>query len=192
MFNLNEVKENVGGNGLYIYPGVRNVTINGWSAGTSQNGKDFIEVELTTVEAMKEGKENASKKFQFYMSEAAKDRSLSSIKHIVTKVTTSDKITNASDLNGFAAMLNSISKGKSLRVKFTGEEYEYNGEIKEAARIGLAPFAEAINSGADYDVVADADTKLTFDKNNQNDFKKLAVDNTPSVGATAAPANVNW
>jgi len=193
MFNLNEVEENVGGgNGLYIYPGVRNVTINGWTTGTSPQGKPFVEVELTTVEAMKEGKENASKKFQFYMSDAATEKSLQKIKHIVTKVTKASNITNQPDLNSFVAMLNNISKGKSYRQKFTGEEYEYNGEIKEGARIGLPPFAEAINPGAEYEAVADADTKLTFDKNNQYDFKKLAVDNTPNVGATAAPANVNW
>lgn len=192
MFNLNEVKENSGNGGAYIYPGVRNVTINGWSAGTSAQGKPFVEVELTTVEAMKEGKENTSKKFQFYMSDSAQERSMQKIKHIVTKVTTADRITNQPDLNSFVSMLNNISKGKSLRIKFTGEEYEYNGEIKEAARIGLPNFAEAINPGAEYAPVADADTKLVFDKNNQYDFKKLAVDNTPDVGAAAAPANVNW
>jgi len=192
MFNLNEVQENVGGgNGLYIYPGVKNVTINGWSHDVNANGKPFVEVELTTVEAMKEGKENASKKFQFYMSDAASVRSMEKIKHIVTKVTTADKITSQPDIAAFTQMLNNITKGKSLRVKFSGEEYEYNGEVKEAARINLPPFAEAINQGAEYPPVADADTKLTFDKTNQYDFKKLAVNGT-DVTTTAAPANVNW
>lgn len=192
MFDLSNVQENAGGNGnLYIYPGVRNVTINGWASGTNQNGKDFIEVELTTVEAMKEGKENASKKFQFYLSDAARDQSLTKIKHIITKVAKEAQMTAQPDTASFVAMLNSISKGKSYRQKFTGEEYEYNGEIKTAARIGLPSFAEAINEGAEYPVVADADTKLTYDENNKYDFKKLAVDATPNPTASA-PAGVNW
>ena len=193
MFDLSNVEEKVGGGPrLYIYPGVLNVTINGWSSGTNPNGKDYIELELTTVEAMKEGKENASKKFQFYMTDNAQKQALVNIKHIVTKVTKEANMKPASDLAGFAAMLNSISKGKSYRQKFTGEEYEYNGEIKETARIGLPVFAEAINPGADYEPVADADTKLTYDKNNKYDFKPFVKDASAVNANTAAPANVNW
>jgi hypothetical protein len=192
MFDLSNVEENAGGGKrLYIYPGVLNVTIVGWESGESATGTPFISVELVSNDALEEGTENATKKFQFYMSEKAKDQSLVKVKHIVTKVTKEANMKPATDLAGFAAMLNSITKGKTYRHKFTGEEYEYNGEVKVAARIGLPKFAEATQPGAEYEAVAEADTELVYDVNNQYDFKKLAKDATEVTAATTAPGT-SW
>jgi hypothetical protein len=194
MFDLSDVKENAGGGKrLYIYPGVLNVTINGWSATTNANGKELLQLEVTTVDAMSEGTQNASKKFDFYFTENAQEKSLQKVKHIVTKVTKEANIKPANDLAGFAGMLNSISKGKSLRMKFTGEQYLYNGEVKVSARIGLPAFAEATNPGAEYEPVADADTKLVYDENNKYDFKKLEGNVVVNNEVPAeAPAPVEW
>jgi hypothetical protein len=190
MFNLSEVKEGGNGNGsLYIYPGVKEVVIKGWGKGETPSGTPFVEVELVTLEAFKAATENASKKFQFYMSEKAKDQSLAKIKHIMTKVVKEAEIKNASTPQEFVDMLNGLSKNKALRVKFIGEEYEYNGEVKEAARIGLPTFAEAINTGAEYEPVTE--TKLTYDKNNQYDFKALVK--APTVESEViAGTKVAW
>ncbi len=194
MFDLSNVKENVGsGKKLYIYPGVLNVTINGWSATTNPNGKELLQLELTTMDAMAEGTQNASKKFDFYFTEGAKEKSLQKVKHIVTKVTKEANMKPANTLAEFATMLNSITKGKSYRQKFTGEQYLYNDEVKVAARIGLPQFAEAINPGAEYEPVADADTKLTYDENNKYDFKKLeSATVTTSEATTGTAAVVDW
>jgi hypothetical protein len=191
MFDLSNVVENGnGGKRLYIYPGVMNVTILGWSAAVNPNGKDLLEVILISNDALAEGTENATRKFQFYMTEKAKERSLVSVKHIVTKVAKASDMKPAADLNGFANMLNSITKGKTLRMKFNGEEYEYNGEIKTAPRIGLPTFAEATQLGAEYEPVADADTKLSYDVNNEYDLKKFVKDATSFE--TMPASNVSW
>lgn len=181
MFNLKEVQEETRGNGgsqTYIYPGIRhNVIIAKWAQGKSSLGTPFIAVHLVT----KEGKEAnvEPKAFEFYVSPAAMEMSLQKIKHIVTKVTTVKawESKEPANLEEMIEHLNDISKGESLRMKFTGEEYKNSaGDIKEAARIGLPDFAEAIQEGAEHPPVADEDTKLTFDKNNKYDFKKLETE----------------
>jgi hypothetical protein len=190
MFNLNEVKESTGNGSLYIYPGVREVVIKGWAKGESPSGTPFIEVELVTKDAFDAGTENASKKFQFYMSEKAKDQSMVKVKHILTKVTKEANIKPATTADEFVAMLNALSRNKSLRMKFTGEEYEYNGEVKEAARIGLPTFAEANQVGAKYEPVAEANTKLVYDKNDKYDFKPLTK--TATAESEVATPATNW
>ncbi len=194
MFDLNSVaeKSNSGNADLYIYPGVKRVVIEEWSKGESAQGTPAIKVKLITKAAKDAGKDDASKEFSFYMSEKAQEMSLRKVKHIVTKVTKEENIKPASNADQFVAMLNSLTKGKELRVKFVGREYlNSNGEVKEAAEIGLPDFAEAVIDGAEYPVVSDEDTKLTYDKNNQYDFRKLPADQTPEsqVGsASNAPA----
>jgi hypothetical protein len=188
MFNLNEVKEGGNGNaGLYIYPGVKEVVVKGWTTGSSASGTPLVEVELVTLEAFNAKTENASKKFSFYLSDKAKDASMSKIKHIVTKVTKEANIKAVSTAQEFVDMLNFLTVNKSLRMKFIGEEYEYNGEIKSAARIGLPAFAEAINPGAEYEPVEASATKLTFDKTNQYDYKTLVA--SPTSEDSMMPSN---
>lgn len=197
MFNLKEVSEEVkgGSNEKYIYPGIRNkVIIKKWSQGkSSQKGTPFIAVHLVT----QEGKESnvEPKQFEFYVSDAAMEGTLSRIKHIVTKVATEAEFASKSpaDMEEMVEHLNDISRGKVLRIKFTGEEYlNGQGEVKEAARIGYPEFAEAVEEGAEHSVVADADTKLVFDKNNQYDFKTLPKDASTVTANTAAPAKAPW
>lgn len=195
MFNLSEVEEKSSGNGnLYIYPGIREVVINKWTHGKSANkGTPFIAVELTTVEGKAAGNVEP-RSFEFYVSEGAMKMSLSKIKHITTKITTEEKFAskNPADLEEMVEHLNDLTRGETYRQKFTGEEYiNSKGEVKEKATIGLPDFAEAIQEGAEYPVVPASESKLTFDKNNQYDFKKLPKDadatpNTVNTGTTVA------
>lgn len=192
MFDLNSVEErsNSGKADLYIYPGVRRVIIEEWSKGESSQGTPVIKVKLITTAAKEAGTE-ASKEFNFYMTEKAQEMSLRKIKHILTKVTKEANIKSVSSADEFVTMLNNLSKGKEIRIKFSGREDLYNGEVKEFAQIGLPDFAEAVIDGAEYPAVSDEDTKLTYDKNNQYDFRKLPADQTPEsqVGsASNAPA----
>lgn len=195
MFNLSEVEERSAGKGnLYIYPGVRDVKIKKWTKGKSANkGTPFIAVHLVTVEGDKQNIE--PRQFEFYMSEGAMKMSLSKIKHIVTKITTEEKWAskNPEDIDEMVDHLNDLTRGETYRQKFIGEEYENsNGEVKEAARIGLPEFAEAIQEGAEYPVVPESESKLVFDKDNKYDFKKLEKDNTNESEMENASTGTNW
>jgi len=170
LFNFEKVEEGADkgqGKGKYIYPGIyHNVLIKNVKKGSSPNGTPFIEIEMYT----KEGGPEAAKSFKFYTSEKAKPKSLEKIKHIATKVAKEDDVNKAKDLEALRDLL----KGNALRMKFTGREYlNSSNERKEVAEIGLPPFAEAIQEGAEYPVVEDENTELKFDKNNEWDFKKL-------------------
>jgi hypothetical protein len=197
MFNLKEVSEEVKGGGVnetYIYPGIRNnVVISKWSHGTSsQKGTPFIAVHLVTKEGKAANVE--PKQFEFYVSEKAIPDTLARIKHIVTKVTTNAEWESKepADLEEMVDHLNDISRGKVLRMKFTGEEYlNGQGEVKSSARIGYPEFAEAVEEGAEYPAVANEDTKLVFDPNNQYDFKKLPKDAT-NVAEEKPAVAVGW
>lgn len=186
LFNFASVEEKQVGGGnsqKYIYPGIRHrVVIKNVTEGKTPGGTPFIEFELYS----KEGGPETSRKFQFYTSEKAIAKSMEKIKHIATKVVTEEELNNAKSVEELRDLL----KGKVLRMKFTGEEYQNtSGEIKSRALIGLAPFAEAVEEGAAHPPVADEDTKLKFDDKNPYDFKKLEVapSETPSEdGAKAA------
>lgn len=181
---VNETVERKGGK--YIYPGIyNNVVIKGVTSGQSKNKQTpYVAVEFYT----EEGGPVNSKSFEFYMSENAADMSKTKLKHIATKVGTAEAFDsiNANDLQGYAIELNKIMQGRRLRMKFTGEQYENaQGEVKDAARIGLPPFAEAIEAGAAHAPVSDDNTQLTFDKNNEYDFKKLNVPQTAEADLAA-------
>lgn len=188
LFNFAEVKESVGtGNSQkYIYPGIRHqVVIKNIKEDKTPSGTPFIELELYT----KEGGPEASVKFPFYTSEKAAAKSMEKIKHIATKVVTEAELNAAKTVEDLKDLL----KGKMLRMKFTGEEYKNkNGEIKEKALIGLAPFAEAIEEGGDHPVILDEDTKLKFDKANQYDFKKFVEEGESAPQEQAAGKTGGW
>lgn len=193
LFNFGEVevRENVGGGNSqkYIYPGIRHhVVIKDVKAGKNANNTPFIELIMYT----KEGGPETARSFTLYTSPGALPKTQEKLKHIATKVATLEEVEAAKDVESLRDLL----KGKSLRMKFIGKEYKNaNGELKERADIGLAPFAEAIEEGAAYPVVSDEDTKLTFDKNNSYDFEKYKEEGVQevdpsSMGTDAAPWRV--
>lgn len=185
LFSTKDVKETSGSNQKFIYGGVYNdVVISDVKAGvSSQKQTPFVEVEMHTVEGGPESK----KGFQFYFSENAAEKSMIKLQHIVTKISTKEdfEAINATDTISLAAAVKPLIINGHLRMKFTAEQYENaSGDVKDAARIGLPPFAEAIQTGGSSEVIADADTKLVYDKNNQYDYKKLEV-----VADVAAPGD---
>lgn len=198
MFDLKNVEEqSAGGNGLYIYPGVREVVLSKWTKGTSSNkGTPYIGVNFVTLEGQKAGGVEP-KEFQIYITDTSMALSLARIKHIVTKITTEEEFASKSpaDLDEMVEHLNDISKGGKLRIKFTGRMYKNsNGEVKETAELPLSNFAEAIEEGASYPVMEV--TELVYDKNNPKDLKPLEEDSTSEAKVTttaAAPAqDVVW
>lgn len=198
MFNLKEVSEVSKGGGVnetYIYPGIRNnVIIKKWHSGTTPSGTPYIAVDLVTAEGKAANPPVEPKTFSFYTSEKALKQSLVKIKHIITKVNTEAAWESKSPANmeEMVEHLNDLSQGKSLRMKFTGEEYLNNaGEVKSRASIGLPEFAEAIEEGAEYPVVSNEDTKLKFDPDNQYDLKKLEKD-ASNVAEEKPAVSVGW
>lgn len=197
MFDLKNVEEqSAGGNGLYIYPGIREVVLSKWTKGTStQKGTPYIGVKFLTLEAQKTGGVDP-KEFPIYITESSMTLSLARIKHIVTKITTEEAFASKSpaDLDEMVDHLNDISRGGKLRIKFTGRMYKNaNGEAKEAAELPLSKFAEAIEEGASYPVMEV--TELVYDKNNPKDLKPLEEDSTSEgvIGGPAGPApSVAW
>lgn len=180
LFSNENVEEKTGGQGKYIYPGIYdNIIIKEVTSGTSKNkGTPYVQVSMYT----EDGGENNSKEFEFYMTENAADMSKSKLKHIATKVAKAEEFNSikANNIDEYAQALDKIMKGKRLRMKFTGEQYENaQGDVKDVAKIGLPVFAEAIEEGAEYPPVSKEDSKLTFDKNNQWDYKKLDIQPDP-------------
>lgn len=176
LFSTKGIKETTSSNQKYIYGGVyHDVVISNVAAGlSSQKQTPYVVIEMYTAEG---GKESA-KEFQFYFSENAAEKSMVKIQHIFTKIGKLEDFENivANDTVSFAAAIKPLIINGHLRMKFTAEQYENTaGEVKDVARIGLPPFAEAIAPGSSNEVVADADTALVYDKNNQWDYKKLAV-----------------
>lgn len=161
------------GNGQqYIYGGVYN-KVNIKSVKANSDKTPYIAIEMFTDE----GGADTSREFRFYFTEKAAPVSMSKLKHIATKVVTEAEFEAivANDVHDLARQLSDLIRGGKLRMKFTAEQYENNnGEVKDRPLIGLPPFAEAIMPGAEYPVVADDKTELTYDKNNQYDYKKLA------------------
>jgi hypothetical protein len=183
MFDLTQVEENVGGSGkrLYIYPGVMRVVIEKWDNGESAQGTPYVSVTMVSTDAKKDNVENATREFKFYLTEASTKKQMEKILHIVTKVNKKENFRATSNVSDLVNLLNELTKGKELRMKFTGSQYlNQSGEVKDRPEIGLPRFAEAVKEGSDYPVVEDADTKLVYDANNQYDYKKLPADEVNS------------
>lgn len=194
LFSNKGVEEAVigGGNQKYIYGGVfHDVVISDVRSGaSSQKGTPFIELDMHT----REGGPATKRAFQFYMSEGAAKTSKSKLRHIATKIVklAEFEAVEANTLEEYTDAIADLIKGQSLRMKFTAEQYRNaNGEVKDAARIGLPEFAEAIQDGAEFAPVADEDTKLTYDKNSQWDFKRLPIEPTDEGALNGATQGIN-
>lgn len=191
LFSNQGISEEVktGNNQQYIYGGIyHNVIIADVTKGVFKNGTESLRLKMHT----KEGGEQAVKEFDFYFSEAAVKMSKTKLKHIATKVTKAANFDNmpANSLDEYIQNYAKLVKGKELRMKFIAEQYlNSNGEVKDAAKIGLPEFAEATQTGAEYAPVADEDTKLVYDKNNEYDYKKLAIQADTETETTSDDAS---
>lgn len=181
MFSTKNVQETVAGGGnnqTYIYGGVyHDVRIKDVMVHTAGTGTKALRIEMYT----KDGGADTARAFDFYFSEKSAKIQMAKLKHITTKVAKEAEFEaiEANNLDELAAGLKPLLKGKRLRMKFNAEQYQnQNGEVKDRPTIGLPDFAEAIVEGAEHSPVADEDTKLVYDKNNEYDYKKLDIQPT--------------
>jgi hypothetical protein len=119
-----------------------------------------------------DGEPDATTDMRFYLSEKAAESTYKKIRHIFTKVVKDEDYlaAKAENIEELGDVYNSKLAGHSLRIKFRGEEYlKQDGSTGVRSVIGYPEFAEAIQEGAEYPVVAV--TKMTF--NPDTDIKKL-------------------
>ena len=180
-----EDKPSGGGNQKFIYPGVfHHVIIKSIKEDTNNNGKPLVKVTVYT----KEGGPELAKTFDMYLTPNALKYTQANLLHIGNKIVKEEEFKKAKSIEDIHDLLS----GESLRMKFNGEEYEYNGEIKSKAVLGFPPFAEAIQDGAEYPAVADEDTQLVYDP--KKHLKKLVKegDETPNeADASSTQENVD-
>ena len=173
-FNFGEVKERK--QLSFVGYGVNDsVIITDVVSGATQTGTPFIQINV-----MFEGADAAkdSTTLKLYMSPKAKDISMQKIMHIHQAVNKLEllKSRNMSTLEEVAMALKAMWINKKLRLKLTGEEYvgvdkEGAPKTKVKLNIPFAPFAEAMQPGAEFAIAVD--TKLVFDKSNKYDYKPL-------------------
>jgi hypothetical protein len=152
----------------YIRPGIHEVTIKSVKGELNANGNPTITVSLHLVD----GDADATTDMRFYLSDKAAESTYKKIRHIFTKVVKDvDYLAaKAENIEELGEVYNNKLSGNSLRIKFRGEEYlKQDGTTGVRSVIGYPEFAEAIQEGAEYPVVAV--TKMTF--NPDTDIKKL-------------------
>lgn len=171
--NFNDVQEQV--TKPKMQPGIYEVEITGVTETTGTNGNPVIVMGFVTTDGQYEHQEKFSAKSEKSPGKenSALDITLSKLKHIATKVTTPEELATVTSMDDY----NKLLTGKQLRMKFTGEERWYNGNIYVNAKVGFAPFAEALST---------TPTKLTYNQNNSYDYKKAPVPAT-MPGITGGP-----
>ena len=180
MFNTKNTKETTGSK--WIAPGVENdiviSNVTGYLPAEAERAP-FLEFTFRKASSTDED----ATKIRFYMSEKSSEMSMKKVLHLATKVvkrTQIDAIT-ANSVEEYGALLHKLIVGKHLRLKFLGEEYvNSKNEVKVKPVLGLPSFAEAVMEGAEYPVVMDNATKLTYDST--KDLFKIA--NAPISDAT--------
>ena len=202
MFSTNQASDKASKGSQYLKPGIHNdVTIGSIKGVTPQSGAPYLELSFYKTESGPD----FSTSVKFFMNEKSTQdpnkagglaTSLSKLKHLGTKVMTADALgaIGGATVEEYGENLNKALAGKRLRMKFCGEEYvNKSQETKIKTTLGLPEFAESITPGAEYPVVADGQTALTFDPNNSKDMKRLpapeqhgdlpfAHDSTGSIG----------
>jgi len=155
------------------------VTIVSVEDGVSQLGKKFIQinVKLTGDE------DDNSTILKMYMSEKAEKITMSKLMTIHSAVRKVDTLKDKKfkTLEEMSKGLNELWKGRRLRLKLQAEEWmgeddAGNPKVRIRTSIPMRQFAEAIDSGAEMPPIADADTKLVFNKSNKWDYKRLRED----------------
>ena len=175
-----------GSNQDYIYPGIKHaVTIHKVETGEAKTGTPFIELFFHTKEKGVE----SSKGIKLYITAKTADNVLVQLMHMATKVMTRKEFNeelDSTNVKTLAESFGAMMKGQFFRMKFNGQQYvNAAGDVRDNAKIPYSPeFAEAIQGGAEYEAVSDEDTKLTFDKTNQYDYKVLSESEKPTPEST--------
>ena len=154
-----------------LEPGVHEITIKSVSVEENKNGKEYIAIKCENLTGTKEHEEK-----MFISTEKGKETTLGRIKHLVNK-------TIGKDLTGETtiAAIDKALKNKKVRVKFTGEEYEHNGDVKTSTSFAFMGFAEDIN-------VESENSVLKFISTNKYDMKRLEKVNKEAVDYSSEDA----
>lgn len=167
MITFNEIKEDEKKVRLDIEPGVHeNVVI-----------LDIEEPEDANYLVVKFGQEDKKLYTKWYTSEEVKegkdtsamDVALRKAKHLASQILTDEEKESIKADNAYKLLKLALSKcvGKSLRMKFIGEEFlRQDGTIGVQTKIGFAPFAESMDIKL---------SKLKFNKDNPYDYKRIPV-----------------
>lgn len=161
-----------------LQPGIYEVEITGVTEDTGSNGNPVIIMGFVTTDGTYEHQEKLSAKSEKTpgKDKSALDITLSKMKHIATKVVSEDELSKVTSIEDY----NKLLTGKQLRMKFSGEERWYNGNIYVNAKIGFPNFAETIDG---------TPTKLTYNPNNSYDYKKAPAP-TAMPGAVKGPLSL--
>lgn len=170
MWSTADVKESTGERNFVGYGINENVQILGLAPQEGEvTGSTYIRIGFKLPEQEKD-KANFQK---LYMSEKARPYSINRILHLVklfggTKEQLDAATTSATSAESFCKAINPLIVGKgNIRLKLQGEEYKNaNGELKAIGKLGFPPFAELAS-------VPKEESKLTFDKDDERDFKRL-------------------
>lgn len=192
LFNWSEVEDKPAGSGSnqkYIYPGVfHNIVIKSIKEDKNKNGTPFVRLTIYS----KEGGPELAKSFDMYLTSGALPYTQRNLLHIGNCIVKEEEFKKAKSIED----INDLLAGESLRMKFDGEEYEYQGEVKTKAVIGFPPFAEPIQDGAEHPAIANEDTKLVY--NPEKHLKKLAKpeddggEEEPQSNATQDDVDSAW
>jgi len=162
----------------FLAPGIQEVKVTSVTATEPEGKSPYLTFSF-------ENREGQTADVKFYVSEAAKDRTMTKIKHLGNKVvdeTTLDAVTGKNYAD-YAKNLTRTIAGKWLRVKFSGEMVAgginpETGEKKKdwaKATIGLPAFAEKLTVNP---------TKLKYDPTNKYDLKPLDTADTETTNYT--------
>jgi hypothetical protein len=153
-----------------IKPGVHeNVMITGVTDGKTSNGKSIISIGFQTPD-------NATFTSDCSMEGKAPEYTMRKIKHLLSKFIPEETINNITSTD----QVNKQLTGKTLRIKFQGEEYlNKEGQVRIKTALGLPNFAESMK-------IAKVDSSLTFDSTNNYDIKRLSPSDVPTAQATTS------
>jgi len=150
-----------------IEPGIEEVEFTGVIDGKNDNDKDFLSFGTISLDGNREHTERF-----YFTTEKGEKISLQRIRSIIKELLGEEKAKG----NYTVAELNAMLTGKKARIKFVGDEYEYNNELRVKTQFGFSGFIEKLETNP---------SKLTF--NPQKDIKRLSI--APSNRAQPSSAN---
>jgi hypothetical protein len=169
MFGTKDVEESAF-TPKWITPGVHEVVID--SIQGIEADKAYIEFKFRLPEG--DNKDTSSQRLYIHTPKSFR-LNMSRIKYIAKHVVKEVEIDSceSSSVMEYGEQLDSLMGGKTLRMKFNGEQYVKDGEVKTRAVLPLNNFCEALEATAEYAVVPKEASTLVYDVN--KDLKKVAV-----------------
>lgn len=199
MFDFNEVKEpSTRGKLKFVGYGINeDVVVSTVTSGKAQTGTDFIEVKVK----FKDAPDTESTTLKLYFTAKSTKISMEKIMHIHAAVNKMSLLATRKmgSLEEVASTLNTLWVNRPFRLKLTGEEWPGTDnntglpKTKVKLNIPFVPFAEPITALAEKPAIKVEDTGLTFDKQNERDYKPLSLEDrrkmVPQIVTPPKPEN---